>query len=126
MRETEAEARLLTLRAYFRRNVGRLFPVPDIDARHPDMWPKLDDAFYSLAVGVIPPLDAEPPSLVNEGIIAGIWMGIGPGIGGTDLRLLHFGHPGCTTHRSPYGIGFVHVLPPTFQRIAERTLRVFD
>lgn len=116
------EARRETFKAYLQRNRGRLFPIPDIEAgRDRRMWRKLDDVFWGKAVGVVPPDDSS-----EDRIIVGIWAGIGPGFLGYGLRLEHFEHPGCTTHRSPYSIGYVHVLSRKFQMVAEAQWREDD
>ncbi len=129
----EAEAKRLTWHAWIDRDVGRLFPLPEIVAvrqkvvkprwwgeRNARVWRALDDQFWGKAVGVIPPLDTLIEQYSENTCVVGIWTGIGPGFfGSCDLKLTSFSGPGSTQHRSPFNLGFVHVLPEVpFQRFA--------
>lgn len=116
----EHEARRETMKAYFHRHRGRLFPLPDIDCgRDRRIWQKLTDAYWGKAVGVVPPDDSG-----EHLVCVGIWAGFAPSyLGGWALCIEHFNHPGCTTHRSPFNVGYVHVLSRRFQMIAEAQWR---
>jgi hypothetical protein len=120
----EEEARRETWSAWRSRHRGRLFPLPDIDARHERSWWTLDELYWGKAVGIVPPLDGGDPG--HEIVVCGIWHGIGPGFLGTDLKVTHFFSYGTSTHRSPLNIGFVHLLPRRFQRVAEIMQRERD
>lgn len=129
----EEDAKRLTWHAWIDRDVGRLFPLPEIHAvrqrvvkpywwgaRNKRVWDYMDDLYWGKAVGVVPPLENMYEKGAEESCIAGIWTGIGPDwFGGSSLKLTNFSGPGCTRHRSPYNIGFIFILPERFQRIAE-------
>ena len=133
----EAEAKRLCWHAWIDRDEGRLFPLPDMTVvrqkiirppwseRNRRVWALMDDEFFGKAVGVIPPLD----SLLNADAYhtwemtcaIGVWHGIGNGfMGDLTLKLTSLSGPGSTLHRSPFNVGFVHILPEIFQRRAER------
>lgn len=123
MRSVEAEARRLTYRAWFRRDDGRLFELPEIACAAPEDWDRLDDTYFGLAVGIMP---VDLPDFSSD-IVVGEWRGMGSShLGGRSLRVRHLGQFGATTHRSPLNIGYVHVLPESFQRIVEADWRRRD
>lgn len=130
----EQEAIRLTWHAWIDRDVGRLFPCPEISAvrqrvvkprwwgeRNARIWRYMDDEFWGKAVGIVPPLENLHEKYAEEKVIVGVWTGIRAGFfGGVDLQITHFSGPGSTHHRSPFNIGFIHTLPERFQKVAER------
>ncbi len=130
----EDEGRRLTWHAWIDRDVGRLFPLPEVVAvrqrvvkplwwgeRNARVWRYMDDLYHGKAVGVIPPLDNLHERHAENSCVVGVWSGLGAGwFGGSDLRITAFSGPGSTMHRSPFNIGFVYVLPERFQSLAER------
>ncbi len=137
-REVEQEARLLTWHAWIDRDRGRLFSLPDMTAvrqkvilgswreRNERVWRLMDDEFWGKAVGVVPPQDrlAQESGWYTDwrsACAVGVWAGLRQGfLGGVDLHVASFSGPGSTYHRSPFNIGFVHVLPQEYQSLAGR------
>lgn len=130
----EEEARRLTWHAWIDRDVGRLFPLPEIVAvrqrhvkprwwgeRNARVWRALDDEFRGRAVGVVPPMDNLIEAYSEHTCVVGVWAGIATSfLGGSGLSLTRFSGPGCTQHRSLFNVGFVYLLPEhPFQHLAD-------
>lgn len=122
----EAEARVITWRDYLRRDHGRLFSLDDFPIQGSEEWNwrALEDMYQWRAIGVVPKLD----DLYTRGdwkvdILVGVFRGCHRGwFGSVDFEVMHFGHAGITTHRSPLNLEWICVLPDFFQRYTEKFL----
>lgn len=111
-----------TFRAWRTRLHCRLFDpgIPLLKAQ--EDWDRADQMYLGKAVGVMPDLDQDS----SLDVVVGEWRGVQPGMFGASVVIRHLGGHGCTTHRSPLNVGWIHVLSAPFQRQVEKDWRWID